>query len=892
MNADELLSAAGLWIYRTKKEPESFRICGDLGLRVARFSRFQKHVLEQSVFSGVAAHLIAFELLDPSKIPVGAWSEKKLYRTTRGVHVELAIAGVLSRVLLSVPTQLSIANGGLREMCVDKGSSSWTCGFQEYAYLSKDKLSQEILLDQMAWAFRYLPPPLFGHLCGLRSLTALPSDTWLREDTGCTKKLDPDFEEAINRQMEVFEFVEMRDELKRLKGGEEIISHACALLSFNQKESPSEHLSRWFVDLVCLRGQIINADEVTLMVVAWMLDLVESGTIKKGSASHFKTRARYARTAAKALWRNLSAISKDVRNWSSSDIGSAYLATLMEPGSSDKQILAAATGSFRVFASDFFDVPHGDVELSNFAPEIQPRAQIVTEAELIRACEWVEKLAGEDQGLALSLVCALRSAWAAPFRLTELLHLRKRNVTRLQNGHYIVEIVAWSGHTSLKTETSMRRMNISCEMACAALDKLVDWRNKQGWTSGDLLFGDAQVKNRVYRRSTLITTLLRVLKHTTGDPCMTFHALRHAWATRQVHEVLTTSSLVDWNRLTHVAAEMGHATPHTTLLFYSHRFEEAMRLHICIAMQQTLDLCAKSLSGYLQCNEDAIRKQASRAAQPLREFGWKALENRAASIEFTPLWADLQMSIPKCPALGITTTRRVTAWTVFHVLQELTSGTLSEHQVAARHRMSPVTVKEMVAKLHRLANLRGRQRMGRKDLYVEVSDTALATMLLDISFHASTQQKFQYILPGLQNLRNDSLEGLEDAWTALRTVSGHWNASHHRALWKVLETLRQLGARAGDLCLCSALSRGNPKLLLKKAETLKVFAAVFGEQPLQRDDLSSRTDRPDLFVTWPTHKGGVPNFSSAASSIKGADAILVAAIISHDAQLGEINAIA
>jgi integrase len=172
-----------------------------------------------------------------------------------------------------------------------------------------------------------------------------------------------------------------------------------------------------------------------------------------------------------------------------------------------------------------------------------------------------------------------------------LQRLRLRNVSVSTNGKHVeVEIVALLGTDGLKTAAAKRRFVITEPEAAKRLLSWCEFRRAQGAPESGFLFADAADDNRLYRPYAVRATILRMLKAATGDPSMTFYALRHSWISREMEQLLMTESAVDFNRLMHLADAAGHVSPATSIYFYSHRFEIALWTHMTCILREDVGL--------------------------------------------------------------------------------------------------------------------------------------------------------------------------------------------------------------------------------------------------------------------------------------------------------------
>lgn len=466
------------------------------------------------------------------------------------------------------------------------------------------------------------------------------------EATGLVQALVLD-EQGIERETLVADFMAVVEEMDPNQSrpvDDGLVRLALHMLTTKKDESPSDAMQRWIHSLLNLRARVPSTNLATALVLAWMLDLCESGTAKKFDAD-FLTRRRYCVIAARPLWRMLSPLGNHPHAWDKDELKAAYQALMEDPSIRDKAALGAALSAFQFFLCEQWDIELPLMSLHKLIPAPRPRVQLVTNTEIWRAQDWIARQSGGDKTLLRMAGLALALGAAAPFRLRELLHLRLRNITFQENASCEIEIVRYGWRHKLKSVAAGRRVQIHDPRVLAILNRCLEQRRLEGAASNDLLFASPLTPSEIYRHHALHRTLLRVLKLASGDPSMTFHALRHSWASRAVSDVLQTNSIVDFNRLIQVADQMGHVTPSTTLHFYAHLFEDALEAHSSAALRASLQVTPKTAQRLAGVLPNSLNTQARRKGLKISDAIWRSICMAADNRSFPALTSRMECTI-------------------------------------------------------------------------------------------------------------------------------------------------------------------------------------------------------------------------------------------------------
>jgi integrase len=881
-NIDTKLLSAGVQIFRDSVDVEHLRFTPVNKKRVRRFEAFQNAALKlpDSQDGVICSHLIAFDLVAPTDVPRALVAVPFCYRG--GTFLEWAHPDDerLDRRHLTALTVLRWNHCPPKPAQDWTGFTRWLVTLEGYKTYPGEVALKELELDLYSWVSRKLPMALFGHVTGLRVMHALSREVLAREASGFVKAIVLD-EKKIERETQVADFMDTVDEIdieKSQSDNYSIVGIATKLLTTKRDEAPSDAIDRWVNSLLNLRARVQATNVATAIVLSWMLDLCESGTSRKTDADHL-TRRRYCVVAGLGLWRMLSAIGSHPEGWDKDSLEAGYLALMEDPTIHDKRALGAALSSFQSFLHEHWDIELPMLRLHKLIPLPRPRVQFVSNLEINRAQEWISGQQGGDRTLLDMSALALALGACAPFRIRELLYLRIQNVTRQSDGTYEIEIVRFGWRNKLKSAAAVRRVQVREPRAATLLAGHLEQRRLEGASTKDLLFAAPLAPSKIYRQHALHRTLLRLLKLTTGDPSMTFHALRHSWASREVGDVLCSDSIVDYNRLIHIAEQMGHVSPGTTLSFYSHIFENALYVHTSSALQQSLELSAKTAQSFTGVLPNTLNTNARRKGMNVCDAVWRAICNAGESVATPCVTSGMDLIAPPRPVLSTTLVEGLTPIKVLEALRLLRNPKLTDELVAARTRTSLEEVKNIRTTVCRIAiGQRKQSRQQNLQAAIESVDTALA--VLGINLERAFQPKFANLKNALAVCVSPTLATeASQSWLSLRD-RGYLAVDNPRQLPGLLRLLHFADMSQTDLLVCMQYTDAEQvAATVLLASILESFQQVWtGHPSFVRMDYVHPA-RPSAYLTWPGKHGDKTLEGPAGVSIAGLEALMLAVTV-------------
>lgn len=623
----KLLHAAGIRCYPDSADVDHLRYTRQARRRANRFCTTQAALLHAASAQGIlAGRLVCLDLVRPTDLKAAL--SASVYSLQGKACIEWKVSGeertdrraLCAFTALELPRFASAPDAELTALEELLGS------LPEYKSVPTEDRLIELERDLACWAVQRLPKALWAHVVGLRPMTPLARHQAAMADVSGVPIVALD-EIAVARRAEAADMLDTAVSAGRKADTSWIVDMAVKVFSVSERETEAETLDRWGRELLALRAHVEQGDVPSAVVIAWQFDLVESGTLTKIDASP-QTRARYARVASIRLWKMLSALPPDIQKWQADELSAGYLSMMSDPTCKDLSGLGAAISSFQAFAHEVFGIEPSRLGLHKLIPEPVPRAQWIPKSAIERAIRWLDEDTKGDPLLTKIVGLTILLGYSAPFRLSEVRWIRLSNIARTSDGALEIEITALSGSSRLKSPAATRRVLITDAAIVARIDAFVAQREDEGAPSESLLFAAPFDDMAPYRPHAVHLTLLRLLKQATGDAAMTFYALRHTVISNAVEELLSSSSTTNNNRLIQLADWAGHEVPVTTLKFYSHRFEFALRIQIDSSLR---DHTLGNVAGerLLDVKANTLTVSARRRKLSLTEYLWQIAEQRA-----------------------------------------------------------------------------------------------------------------------------------------------------------------------------------------------------------------------------------------------------------------------
>jgi len=539
MKLRSLVASAGLLVTKDSIDVQHVRLATGVPARLRRFALFVRQALKAnpSQVGAAAARLVALDAVRPTSLGgiQADWAHLYCWRGFTHLEWQEEDPPRLERRGLSRSTLLALHHRSESDHA-SKGLLSeltqYLAGSLAYADAKpKDRLV-ECERDALCWWYQCLPMPLFFHVSGLQPLSAVSRMCLAREQTETIPVL---LSEALAEPpADVRETCAEMLDLAALSEGPDqntvVIQQATERFKSAAAEPDAAALRRWVVELMELRFSALRAGPITSLLVAWGVDLCESGTIRSENPSK-ETPQKYFSKAGGPLLHKLRGFPDTIAEWQIERLDAAYRELIAEeldvnPSGGSARTLASALSNFHAFLVEWFDVPPLKVRLHNAVPLIPVRANVVWDHVFNLAYSWIN-VCTEDRRLQTAVKIIFSIAKEAPSRATELMFLRVRNVVE-HPGYLEIEIAPSLKYGRLKTRAAQRRLRVSDAFSVALILSWVKARRAAGAGDGSLLFADPVDATQIYRRHTLSALVTALLRAASGDPKSVGHDLRHS----------------------------------------------------------------------------------------------------------------------------------------------------------------------------------------------------------------------------------------------------------------------------------------------------------------------------------------------------------------------------
>lgn len=485
-----------------------------------------------------------------------------------------------------------------------------------------------LLADARAWFREHLPDPLYAHVAGWVPMASLPRSTLAREETRQALMVDNAPGELPIRpegfQMAVGAYLSSRSQDR----GNWLLAELVGICRRNKALGNAQDRKRMLEGCLALAQRAEDAGPISALILAWSIDLLESGTRRKAQIRAVSA-SKYIGSAADRLlaaFRNL-----DVETVPAAQFPIIYRQLLDGLSSSQARTLASALSSWHFFLTTWFEVEPLRQSLHKWLPKTSPKANLLWPHEVDRIRSWLAE-DDSDQRVVRQLRVAFEILAAIRIRASELLNLRLQNISIDANAAHI-EIATAARDGGLKSEAARRVQTTDDPATVAVLREWIRQRHGEGAYPVDYLFGDPYRPDKKYRSGQLYVALNRVLKAVTGDMNVASHALSHTHVSLRWLEATRKHPDTDINPFEQLAAEAGHESPHTGFSVYFHFGEEWLRECLDKIFGTRLHRWP-TVSNWVGVSHDAFRQARCRwlrhhpradAGQAALHFIWQAI---------------------------------------------------------------------------------------------------------------------------------------------------------------------------------------------------------------------------------------------------------------------------
>lgn len=460
-------NSAGLLISEDSVGVHSVRLGSGVAARVRRIDTLAHTILaaEEKSVGIEAASLAVFDGVRPSDLPNVAAKLADIFawRELRCLEWRAEEPPRLERRALHARTIGLLHANGLLGTAAQFDLHGQLCEFLdrqvEYADFKRADRVLEFERDLMCWWYQCLPLPLFFHLSGVQTLSAVTRACLACADTDLVPELAPvDCAEAASEFADDNSCAELLD-MVGLSSGQDasaiVLKQALEIVSMHAAETDAVAKRRWIGSLLGLRMVAARTGPITSLLLAWAVDLIESGTPRQPNPPK-TTPYAYVHRALLPLFDVLRETSGPPDAWAVEVLASIYQVLVAAQSTGNQGTMASALTSFHRFLQDWYDAPPLRRPLHTDVPLPEARAIVIWAHRLSLAKQWVPRVT-DDPLLAECLQVVLAITGESPSRAKEVLFLRLGNVQ--DRGHCIeIEIAPSWRCDRLKTPWSQRQL--------------------------------------------------------------------------------------------------------------------------------------------------------------------------------------------------------------------------------------------------------------------------------------------------------------------------------------------------------------------------------------------------------------------------------------------------
>ena len=463
-----------------------------------------------------------------------------------------------------------------------------------------------LLADARAWHREHLPDPLHVHVAGWVPMSSLPRRVLAREESQQALKADASREEKSVRPEGFHLALGAYLDQSGHDHGSWLISELVDICRQDRSQGNAQDRKRMLEGCLALAQRADDAGPISALILAWAIDLLESGTrrkaqIRAGSAS------KYVRKASNLL--HLAFRDLDVETLAPAQFREIYRRMLDGLTPSQARTLASALSSWHFFLMTWFEVEPLGLSLHKWLRKTPPKANLLWPLEVDRIRSWLA-VDDTDDRMVHQVKVAFEILAVVRIRANELLSLRIQNIA-LEAGVAQIEITTAARDGGLKSEAARRIQTSDDPKTVEILQEWISRRRGEGALPSDYLFGDPYRPDKKYRSGQLYVSLNRVLKAVTGDVTVASHALSHTYISFRWLEATRKRIGTDINPFEQLASAAGHESPHTGFSVYFHFPEIWLRESLDKILAAHLQRWP-TVSNWVNLSHDAFRQARAR----------------------------------------------------------------------------------------------------------------------------------------------------------------------------------------------------------------------------------------------------------------------------------------
>ena len=738
----------------------------------------------------------------------------------------------------------------------------------------------QLLHDAQAWAFEALPGPLLAHCISAVPLTLLPRKTLAREES--RKALHSSAEQLMVGEASLGLASALDGYFSH--GGKDhggwLINKL--VVACRHKKQVADHIDkrRILKECLALSSESDSAGKTASIVLAWAIDLIESGTPSEKNVNP-GTVDLYVRYAAPSLHEHFK--DENLEEIDPEKFIEIYSTIIKSATPGVQKTLASALNSWHRFIQYWLDASPIKKSLYLGIEQSTPRANVIWphEKELIEI--WIVAATCDERMMNQIHVCHA-IATSLRIRVSELLKLRMRNI-RIHGVDMEIEICPMRRDGNLKTPSAQRVVLICSGTAITTISNWVVRRKCEGALLDDLLFGNPHKPAKGYKLGLLYVILNQLLKCATGDPDISFHSYSHDWISNKIEKALLSNTRNDINPLDIIAAEVGHSSSQTSLLHYFHFIEKPLRYFLDSAIQR-LPLSSKIVSRYSNISPATLRQRSCRSKLKgdNDNIYWLAMTNSSQHLFESTASSSFEFENARPPS-SLTKLKSTSFSDVFYILSDLAEG-MSVLCTSSRAGHPEHTVYQIASIACDLL-----RQIGMLDMTLVIRSQIDAVANFQISFSGENinpirfdrinQLKLNQVYLYLsQQIDPTVLESACCSWINC-FKQGYLSLDKPSQSAGIIKFLHAAKVTQNRIIVCTSLNTEDTAQHLQSQITA-IFSSIFALPPLF-DTKAPRRGRPNNYLVISGVEPQVGNnLESAAISMKGFNALLFAACVSKN----------
>jgi integrase len=815
-------------------------------------------------------------ILLPKDLDAAVLALPGIYRWRSHVVLEwLRSDGRQDRRFLSSPTQSLLSE--ISDSYSQMKPAAAVHQLVECCYPEEGKELSHLLSDLQAYFQEVLPGPLFSHVAGTVPITALPRSDLARETTELA--LVSHRTDAISAGMEALgNALDHVLQGKRTSSSAWLVDQAVNVCLQHSRKNDAQDKATMLRACHELSTKASLADQRSALILAWIVDLIESGSVLERNPKP-QTIYKYVSRLAPQLRILLEDI--NLEKLDAQELHEVYESILAATTPGNKTNTLSAIKSWHLFLVETLGVPPLFKKLDEQESLPIPSAHVIWPHELDSIQAWITQ-STLDERLRTQLSLCFYLASNLRLRAKELFYLRLWNV--IDYGTTIeLQIAPRRINGTPKTKQGRRAQVLTCQKTIEILRAWLERRRMELALPNDLLMGCPQEPRTVYRLGQMYVLINRLLKDVTGGRQVSLHTLSHTWATTHLTNALLVPATTDINQLEVIAKDAGHLSASTTFFHYFHNAEEPLQKYLSDEFRH-LTITSNDAERWSGVKADTLRQRASSQDRDNQVVYWESIFSRQVWITKVTAATEFDLTDPTMPGY-LHKVSRLGFDAVLHGLEELSLG-MSLETVASR--MGTDVQRVMIMRemaLRRVARLRVKGSNRRSGISSKDGASMGALHDQEIDFSRFRQDKWRTSRAWLtKHINDEELPVLIQAWE--RSFDrGYWAITEKADAITLFRFLHEAGVPTMNLALATSYEltdQPSPKELWVERALDLAFESRFGIPPMH-DVKPTRRSRPKHYLIW-SGKSLVSdsNATSASISLAGFHAMLLAAAVHRE----------